>query len=110
MHKDMIDTIEGAKQDLRDWAKDNPDETEPHDIIHELADNAVPVYNSDIMDWAAEDLDLALDTPELGPAFDGSPTPINIIAANIFEYIESELWEEWKSIEKEQADTQTQGD
>jgi len=107
MHSDMYDTIESAKKDLREWYKDNQEETEPHDTIHEIADQAVPVYNSDILEWAAEDHDLALDVPELGPAFDGTPTPINIIAANIYERIQDALWEEWRLIEQEQEELET---
>ena len=84
-----------AKDDLRDWIKENPYDEEPHDYIFELTDSSVPVYTSDIIDYAADNYSLAVDTPELGPAFDGSPTPINIIAANIFEYIQTELWVYW---------------
>ena len=98
MHSDMYDTIESAKKNLREWYSDNQEETEPNDTIHEIADQAPPIYTRDILEWAAEDIDLALDEPELGPAFDGTPTPINIIAANIYERIEQELWEEWRRI------------
>jgi hypothetical protein len=30
---------------------------------------------------------MATEEPELGPAFDGKPTPVNIIAANIYEHL-----------------------
>jgi len=67
------------------------------DIIHEIADGMVPVYTSDIMECARNDNSLATVEPELGPAFDGTPTPINIIAANIFERIEEALWKEYQT-------------
>lgn len=76
--------IKDARQSLRD-DYDLADVDEPHDIIHEIADGAVPVYTSALMHLAAQNNDLALTEPELGPAFDGTPTPVNIIAANVYE-------------------------
>jgi hypothetical protein len=78
-----------------------PRQDEPHDVIHEIADGAIPVYTSDLLRLAAENNDMATATPELGPAFDGKPTPVNIIAANLFEAIEESLWEQWGRIEAE---------
>ena len=102
-----METLEGiikdACQSLRN-AYDIANVTEPHDIIHEIADGAVPVYTGDLMELAARNNDLALTEPELGPAFDGTPTPVNIIAANVFEAVEAGLWEEWREIEEERED------
>jgi hypothetical protein len=36
-------------------------------------------------------LRLAVTEPELWPALDGKPTPVNILAANIYEWIVEEL-------------------
>lgn len=86
-------------QELRQYARDNLDEAKSygiedlHDTVHEIADGLVPVYTSDLMQLAADNLNLATDTPELGPAFDGSPTPANIVAANVYEWLEAEIWE-----------------
>ena len=89
-----------AIQELKEWAIDNyPDD--PGDVINEIADSYVPVYNHDILRLAVDNINLALNEPELGPAFDGSPTPINIIAANIYEYIEQALYDAWNDIEEE---------
>jgi len=71
--------------------EDNPDWIT--DIILEVADSNVPIYTSDLLDVASNDNWVATNDPSLGPAFDGSPTPTNIIAANIFEGIEENLWE-----------------
>lgn len=92
---DLYDLVKSACDELQEWIDENPGDDEPHDRIFEIADSHVPVYNSDIIQCASDNINLALDEPELGPAFDGSPTPItiNIIAANIFEHIEAELWE-----------------
>ena len=66
---------------------------EPHDVIHEIADANVPVMTHELMLMAADDIDLATAEPELGPAFDGSPTPVNIIAANVYEALSNNLFE-----------------
>jgi len=71
----------------------------PHDVIHEIADGSVPVYTSVLLELACEENSLATDTPELGPAFDGSPSPTNIIAANVYEAVEAALWDEWQQIQ-----------
>lgn len=77
---------------------------EPHDIIHETADGAVPIYTSHILGLAADSPNLAVQEPELGPAFDGTPTPVNIIAANIYERLQDVCWDEWERIKKETED------
>jgi len=105
---DLRDIIKGAIEELDDWAKDNPDETEPHDTIHDIADSSVPIYNYDLLHLSAENMELALATPECGPAFDGTPTPINIIAANVYEAIEAALWERWKEIETEREEAEAE--
>lgn len=96
--------VADAVEELRQWQTDHPDESEPHDAIHEIADTAVPVYTGDLLRLAAENLQLATDEPELGPAFDGTPTPVNIIAANVFEHIEQALWAAWQEMLDEEAD------
>jgi hypothetical protein len=62
------------------------------DIVHEIADSHVPIYTGDILAYAVEDWNLAVTEPELGPAFDGTMTPVNLIAANIYEAIIEELY------------------
>ncbi|KKM21438.1 hypothetical protein LCGC14_1635380 [marine sediment metagenome] len=108
--------IDGALEELRERVAQCEDDAnrlvflnEPHDTIHEIADGSVPVYNATLLAVAAESNEVALLEPEIGPAFDGTPTPINIIAANIFEAIKAELWEEAQRIvdemEEEQSDS-----
>jgi len=64
---------------------------ELYDMIHEVSDGSVPLHSQDLLDLAKEDLGLATGEPELGPAFDGKNTAINIIAANVFEEIHQGL-------------------
>jgi hypothetical protein len=114
MSRNLYTLVSDAKEELRDWANENPDETEAHDRIFEIADSSVPVYHSDLIDLASEHHDFVTDEPELGPAsgsnFDGTNSPINIIAANVFEYIESELWDEWRTIESERAEAELEAE
>ena len=56
------------------------------------------------MELAANNLELATNTPELGPAFDGEPTPVNIIAANVFEAVEAALWQAHRDIREEREE------
>ena len=96
----MLDILNGAREELREWVDDNSDNEEPHDRIFEIADGWVPVYHSQLIDLAGDNHSLAINVPELGPAFDGEATPVNIIAANVFEMIEADLWEEWNKIQE----------
>ena len=64
---------------------------EAEDLVHELADNHVPIYYVDIVECARSDINLATTVPELGPAFNNVSTACNIIAANIYEELLSHL-------------------
>ena len=92
--------LNSAVKELKERLQEDPDYDEG-DLIHEIADSNTPIYNSDILQMAAENMFLALNEPDIGPAFDGSPTPINIIAANIYEAIEQELWDKLEDIKEE---------
>lgn len=71
------------------------------DVIAEIADSSIPVYTSDLLALACEDNSLVVEAPELGAAFDGSPTPANIIAANVYERVTADLFEAFDEIQKE---------
>ena len=104
---DLQDIINRAVEALQAWCVDNLD-SDPTDngILHEFADGAVPIYNYDLLQLATDLTNgLALTEPEIGPAFDGTPTPINIIAANVYEAVEAELHEEWRRIEEGREET-----
>ena len=98
----LFELVESAIEKLEEWANDNIG-SDPDEIAFSIADNHVPVYTSSLLELALDDLDLAITEPEIGPAFDGSSTPANIIAANVFDYIRNALYEAWDDIEKEIA-------
>ena len=97
---DFQEMLSNAVEELKERLQQDPDYDEG-DLIHEIADSNTPIYNYDILQMAADNLFLALEEPDIGPAFDGSPTPINIIAANIYEAICEELWDELEEIKEE---------
>src|SRR5574341_15511 len=98
----MYDIEQSAIEELRDRLNDliaeekitkadqidNDYHNELCDIVFECANAAVPYLLSDILQLATDDTYLAAEEPSTGPAFDGTSTPVNIIAANIFEAIE----------------------
>ena len=64
---------------------------EAEDLVHEIADDSVPVYYYEQIECARDNMNLATTVPELGPAFGGEATACNIIAANIYEKLVSHL-------------------
>jgi hypothetical protein len=96
----LYERTQDAIEELKNWMKENPEGDATDTEIFELADSACPIYYSDILELAANHISLATDVPEMGPAFGGEPTPINIIAANIFEHIYNEL-NSWYSDHKD---------
>ena len=99
----LRDIINEAQEDLREWCKDDPDGDPCDNMISELAVRSVPFYIGDIINMAANDIELATATPESGPAFNGTPTPVNIIAANVYEAVTVALYEEWETIKEERG-------
>ena len=102
MASELWTLLKDAQKEYLERRKNYPDE-DPSDVAYEVADSNVPIYTADLMRLAAEDIDLATREPDIGPAFDGKPTPsesprasprltpvstaVNIIAANVYEMI-----------------------
>ena len=76
---EMVDSVLSDVDDI------DLDDAYPEDRATEIADSAVPIYTHEIMEAATESIDIATGEPECGPAFDGSPTPSNIIAGNLYD-------------------------
>lgn len=103
MSRNLFDLIDGCKQDLCTWAEENwpVSDSEVSDQISEIADSSTPCYHGELLDLAAENNFLATDEPEI-IAFDGSPTPINCIAGNVYCHIEQELHSYWRDTLKDE--------
>jgi len=92
--------ISDAKEEFRDNHKNYE---YPTDLIHEITDAACLLPNYTFLKLACDNIELALDEPEIGPAFDGKATPINIIAANLYETISNELYQYHLELDEQEA-------
>ena len=93
------DILAGAVESMRTDYDDLREAIHPSDTLHEIADGHVPIYSYELLELAADEPRFALDEPECGPAFDGTPTPVNIIAANVYEALSNDLhmaFDEWR--------------
>jgi len=70
------------------------------DAICELADSHCPVYYWDILEIASRNIYFALEMPECWPAY-WVLNPVNLIHANIYEYLVQELRWAYNSAEEE---------
>ena len=106
LHEYLETHCEGYHYESEDW-EDTLDEIinfECSDWIHEIADSSVPIYTAELLECAMEDLGLATTEPEIGPAFGGEPTAVNIIAANIYEDICNHLYEVEQKLKRKVVD------
>lgn len=76
-------------EDIEDYGCD--------EVIHEIADNAVPIYYYEIGQYAAHNSWLMTQTPETVP----NGTAHDQIQANIYEYIVEGLYEHKQEKENE---------
>lgn len=83
---------ESAIEEFKDCLENGEcaNESDISDLIHQLADNHVPIYNYDVLEVAMSDLRLAISEPELWPAY-WKHSAVNLIMSNIYEYISNEL-------------------
>ena len=97
---------EQYSNEAEDWQEtfDEVANFECEDWIHEIADGCVPVYTYNILECAMEDMYLATCEPEIGPAFGGEPTAVNIIAANIYEKVCEHLYDMEQQIKRRVLD------
>ncbi len=100
---------ESVREAIREYIEENPDIDNGREIIqninddgriHEIVDGAVPIYSQEILD-VGRDSEIYGHANELPPAFDGEPTPINIIATSIYEVLDETAWEEINDVVKE---------
>ena len=85
--------VEGAIEDFKDRIEsgDAANEDEIYDLIYEVTDSRMPVYNFDILEIAKSSLRLACEMPELWPAYWVS-SPVNLILSNIYEAVKDALY------------------
>lgn len=98
----MHDLEREIRQEIRDEATEILAETYPEDRITEMVDGSVPIYTSTLMELAASDPWLATHEPEI-LAFDGTPTPANAVAGNVYGRLMEAAMNEWEKV-KDEAD------
>jgi hypothetical protein len=85
------DLEENAIEELQDrikWCEDNGVPSSLDDLIPEVADNNIPIYTYDLLQYASNNFDL-IEPSEL---CSDDPSVINIIQANIYEILTEELY------------------
>lgn len=90
------DLIEGAIEDLQDrlkeagyGIKDEFGRDYIDDLIPEIADNNIPVYTYDLLQYASNNFDLN----EPSDLCSDNPSATDIITANIYELLTQELYD-----------------
>ena len=94
------DLEESAIEELEErlkWNKENEEEQDIDDLIPEIADNNIPIYTYDLLQYASNNFDL-IEPSEL---CSDNPSVINIIQANIYEILTEELYNYINEKEKE---------
>jgi len=95
----MYDLKQRMREDIKDSLQELKDNEYPEDVIHEMADSNVPVYNGQLLELALSDLFLASDEPEFY-AFGGEHNAVNAIAGNIFLELMEVANEEFEKLTK----------
>jgi len=86
------DLIEGAIEDLQDrieWCEKEKEEYDQDDLISEIADNNIPIYTYDLLQYASNNFDLIYKNDLCSEDADC----IQIIQANIYELLTEELYD-----------------
>ena len=99
-----------VRSEILERAAELREDAYPEDTITEIVDGSVPIYTADLLSLAADSIDLATAEPELGPAFDGTPTPTNIIAANVYEHLSAVAFEYWAELAEDDEDDEDDAD
>ena len=85
------DLIEGAIDDLQDRLKDEEvllGAYDTDDLIAEIADNHIPIYTYDLLQYASNNFDLIQPSDLQGE----EPSVTSIIQANFYEILTAELY------------------
>ena len=99
------DLIEGAIDDLQDRLKDEEvllGAYDTDDLIAEIADNHIPIYTYDLLQYASNNFDLIQPSDLQGE----EPSVISIIQANIYEILTEELYAYVTTIQDKQKETE----
>ena len=89
------DIKESAIEDLEErikWCEEEKEDYDTDDLIPEIADNNIPIYTYDLLQYASNNFDL-IQEPENNIYVPGdNPDVIKIIQSNIYEILTEELY------------------
>lgn len=91
--------IRDAKEELRDWALDNPDMVESENDdgqIHDIADSSVPAYTRDLISLFYNEPNLAYETPE--NYVNTGNNLVYMAQVIVYEKLVEALYEEWDEL------------
>ena len=94
------DLVESAIEELEErlkWNKENEEEQDIDDLIPEIADNNIPIYTYDLLQYASNNFDLIEPNEFAGD----NPSVTRIIIGNIYEILTEELYNYINEKEKE---------
>ena len=94
------DLIEGAIDELQERFVGEEDEID--DIIAEIADNNIPIYTYDLLQYASNNFDLIQPSDLQGE----EPSVTSIIQANIYEILTEELYAYVTTIQDNKKETE----
>ena len=94
------DLIERAIDELQDRLKEEEKGYEPDDIIAEVADNNIPIYTYDLLQYASNNFDLIQPSDLQGE----EPSVTSIIQANFYEILTAELYAYVSTIQDKQKE------
>ena len=86
------DLKESAIEDLEEtlkWNKENEEDQDIDDLIPEIADNNIPIYTYDLLQYASNNFDLIQPNDLAGD----NPDVVKIIQCNIYELLMEDLYE-----------------
>jgi len=81
-----------AREELEDqikWYEKEKEEYYEDDLIHEVADNNIPIYTYELLQYASNNFDLIEPNDLAGD----SPDVVKIIQCNIYELLMEDLYE-----------------
>ena len=87
--EDLVkDAIEELKERI-EWYEKEEESYDEDDLIHEVADNNIPIYTYDLLQYASNNFDLIYANDLAGEDAD----VVKIIQCNIYELLTDELYQ-----------------
>ena len=87
------DLVKGAIEELKEsieyYKENEQDYYDDGDLISEIADNNIPIYTYDLLQYASNNFDLIQSSDLTGD----NPNVTQIISANIYELLTDELYQ-----------------